>query len=575
MSHNARPGRRTHPGRSSSTKTLELLLSHEESEAVDAVIDDDRFAGSFDAAAVDSVLDAYLDEHGRLTPAPVGHLVAGDPTDPNHAHRLARGRMLDALRANAWASGTLANYGGAVAAWRAWCQDEGVPALPFDPLLVANHLTEYAFQWEDGELVLDEEGRPVAAVTAGTVAMRLAGLNKCAEFIGIPKPGDNPGVAELMRGIRAELLTAPEHKKRPLDLRAITKCLAAAEGRRFTAARDRAATLLRARTEATAGQLARLKWADITLLDKAVVVELAPAHRHGKPREVRVKVHPNQTLCLLRALRNLRVLSSRLNHVLAHADGEPMTRQALHLLVAKSSAQVGGWDGLPTATDRSLAPLFEENLSATPLAVARDRAVLLTGFWCAARRSNISKLNWRDLEDRGEKGIKVYIRTSKTDREGKGATNWIPMARPGSQVPCPATAVREWRAQVAAALGREPRPDEPVFASFSGRGTLLTSPKTGRLQRLGGEAINHLVQRLAVAAGLAKEPKDGERLPYGAHSLRHGFATEAARAGLSISELQAVTHHKSVTVLMGYIETANDEDHNGATKLLNNLLRKD
>lgn len=518
---------------------------------------------------IDAVLDAYLD-NGRLVPAKYAEMSGLDAAD---TRRLERARMLDKLRANAFADSTLHNYGYGVRAWRSWCRREGVPALPFDPLHVANHLIDYALSWDEtsDQVHRDDDGKVVNAVVIGTVDLRLAALNKAAEFLGMPKPGDNEGVRELMRGLRRTFLSANAHQKRALTHDLLLRCLEATTGRTLASLRRRAALLLRARTGATAGQLEALCWADVTLTADAVRLELAPKHRHGRTREVVVPSHPtNPDLCLVLTLRELRAISARLDRVFAHADGTSLTRQALHLTVHKAAVAAGGWAATPTLSDRELARLVADRGLVTPLQTARDRALLLTGFWGALRRSNLSALNWTDLVDHGEDGIEVILRKSKTDQEGVGASVWAPPAEVGSAVPCPATALRQWRAQLTVSLGRSPLPNEPVFVSLSGGGTLRLNSH-GRPTRLSGEGINEIVQRLAVAAGLTTEPKRGERNPYGAHSLRAGFVTEAAMAGMSIPDIMGVTKHKSPQIVMDYVRLAREAKQNASRRLLGRL----
>ena len=518
---------------------------------------------------IDAVLDAYLD-NGRLVPAKYADVSGMAAAD---TRRLERARMLDKLRASAFADSTLHNYGYGVIAWRNWCRREGVPALPFDPLHVANHLIDYALSWDEtsSQVLRDDDGNVVNAVVVGTVDLRLAALNKAAEFLGMPKPGDNEGVRELMRGLRRTFLCSKAHQKRALTHDLVLRCLAATTGRTLGSLRRRTALLLRARTDATAGQLEGLCWADVTLTADAVRLELAPMHRHGRTREVVVASHPTNTdLCLVRALRELRAISARLDRVFSHANGAPLTRQAIHLAVQKASVEVGGWSAVPTLSDRQLARLVADGDLVTPLQTARDRALLLTGFWGALRRGNLSAVNWSDLVDHGEDGIEVILRKSKTDQEGAGASVWAPPAAEGSGVPCPATAIRQWRAHLTAALGRPPLPNEPVFVSLSGAGTLRLNTQA-RLVRLPGEGINEIVQRLTVAASLTATPKRGERNPFGAHSLRAGFVTEAAMAGMSIPDIMGVTKHKSPQIVMEYVRVAREAKQNASRRLLGQL----
>jgi len=69
----------------------------------------------------------------------------------------------------------------------------------------------------------------------------------------------------------------------------------------------------------------------------------------------------------------------------------------------------------------------------------RDRALLLLGFAGAFRRSELVALDVADLEET-EEGMRVAIRRSKTDQEGKGEI--IAIVR--SSVNCPVKAVKNW-----------------------------------------------------------------------------------------------------------------------------------
>jgi hypothetical protein len=56
--------------------------------------------------------------------------------------------------------------------------------------------------------------------------------------------------------------------------------------------------------------------------------------------------------------------------------------------------------------------------------------------------------------------------------------------------------------------------------------------------------------------------------PVGAHSLRSGFLTEAAKAGASLPKMQEVSRQKKVEVLLGYVrDAALFENHAGESFL--------
>jgi hypothetical protein len=85
--------------------------------------------------------------------------------------------------------------------------------------------------------------------------------------------------------------------------------------------------------------------------------------------------------------------------------------------------------------------------------------------------------------------------------------------------------------------------------------------KGGRLGGpLSGSAVHEVVIAYARRIGL-------DAGGYSAHSLRTGFLTSAAEAGASVFKMQAVSRHKSMDVLSGYIRSADAfRDHAGAAR---------
>ena len=171
----------------------------------------------------------------------------------------------------------------------------------------------------------------------------------------------------------------------------------------------------------------------------------------------------------------------------------------------------------------------------------RDAALLTCGWFAALRRSNIVALRWSDLTWYPGGEIRVRLRRSKTDQQGNGMWNWLP--RLEGDIACPAAALTEWRARVAELVDGDPAvvcPDAPVFAAMNRHDQLKL--KDGSLRRLRGEAVNELVQQLAVRAGLVTADRQG-RNPFGGHSLRSGFVTQACLNRVPLIEIAQVTHH--------------------------------
>jgi integrase len=158
----------------------------------------------------------------------------------------------------------------------------------------------------------------------------------------------------------------------------------------------------------------------------------------------------------------------------------------------------------------------------------RDRAILLLGFAGAFRRSEISSLECRWIE-RTQQGLVVTLHRSKTDQEGRGRRVAIPRA---VGIACPVVALEAWLEASAIA-------DGPVFRPVTKTGRALGS-------RLSADAVAIIVKQHAAAIGL-----DPAR--YSGHSLRAGFATSAAAAGVPTWKIKAQTGHVSDAVLGRYI----------------------
>jgi site-specific recombinase XerD len=157
----------------------------------------------------------------------------------------------------------------------------------------------------------------------------------------------------------------------------------------------------------------------------------------------------------------------------------------------------------------------------------RDRAILLLGFAGAFRRSELVALDVADVVACPE-GLRVTIRSSKTDQQGAGRVVGIPHGRGATD---PVHAVQEWIA--AAALT-----DGPLFRSFA----MCTGEMGGRLC---ARNVARLVQSTAARAGLAGR--------FGGHSLRAGHATTAAANGASERAIMEQTGHRSTTMVRRYI----------------------
>jgi len=159
----------------------------------------------------------------------------------------------------------------------------------------------------------------------------------------------------------------------------------------------------------------------------------------------------------------------------------------------------------------------------------RDR-VVLTLAWCGAlRRSELVALDVADIT-RAPKGLVVTILGSKTDQERKGEE--VPIFFSNSAECCPVRSLDAWLAAAAITEG-------PIVRQLGRRQELG--------ERLSAGAIYDRVRHWAKVAGLRMED-------FGAHSLRSGFMTTAARRGKDLDSIMKTSRHKSERVARGYIE---------------------
>lgn len=177
--------------------------------------------------------------------------------------------------------------------------------------------------------------------------------------------------------------------------------------------------------------------------------------------------------------------------------------------------------------------------SASGLRGARDTALLLFGWWTAMRRSEIVATNIENVTFSDE-GMRVTIARSKTNQTGREEFVAVPYA--SDHRLCPVRAVMRWiRARGAPASG-------PLFIGI----------RSGK--RLNAHRVWIIVREHAQRAGI--DPN-----LFGAHSLRAGFATEAAKAKKRPDAIRDHLRHASIHMTMKYIRREGVWDENPATGL--------
>lgn len=173
----------------------------------------------------------------------------------------------------------------------------------------------------------------------------------------------------------------------------------------------------------------------------------------------------------------------------------------------------------------------------------QERAVFLLGFAGAFRRSELVALRMDDLTFVPE-GLIVRVRRSKSDQEGRGTDKGIPHG--GHAATCPVRAVRAWLKTAGIRSGR-------LFRALTPHGQQTQRP-------LPAYAVGRMVQRAVQRQGL-------DATQYGGHSLRAGFVTAAAHAGVAERLIMEQTGHTDVRTLRRYIRDGSLFRENAAAQV--------
>ncbi|MFG5121728.1 tyrosine-type recombinase/integrase [Methylorubrum sp. POS3] len=171
----------------------------------------------------------------------------------------------------------------------------------------------------------------------------------------------------------------------------------------------------------------------------------------------------------------------------------------------------------------------------------RDRALLLVGFGAALRRSELVALDLDDVAVVPE-GLRITIRRSKGDQEGEGQV--VAIGRTGTAT-CPVSAYSGWIAVAGITEGA-------VFRGINRHGRIGS--------RLSTDAVSEIVQKRAATAGL-------DPTIFSGHSMRAGFATSAAAAGVEERLIMRQTRHRSAQTVRRYIRDGELFDRNLAAEV--------
>lgn len=166
----------------------------------------------------------------------------------------------------------------------------------------------------------------------------------------------------------------------------------------------------------------------------------------------------------------------------------------------------------------------------------RDRAILALGFSAGLRRSEISGLNVDDVTI-DDARMRIAIRRSKTDQEGKGSE--IVVERTPASAFCAVAAVEAW-------LKASEIDGGPLFRGVNRWGHVGYSA-------ISGEAIRTIVRDRARDAGLKEKE-------FSAHSLRAGLATSAFDLDVALVDVSKRLRHKNPKTTMVYDRRTAEKD---------------
>ena len=218
--------------------------------------------------------------------------------------------------------------------------------------------------------------------------------------------------------------------------------------------------------------------------------------------------------------------------------GVPLdTRHEAIRAILKGAAREKG-----LAPIRKAIPLTLEELPALiatigegPLEI-RNKAILLIGFAGALRRSEVAALRLEDIRITLE-GLALTVRRAKGDQEGRGAS--LSISRHPDETLCPVAALEAWLTL------REDKAG-PLFLRANNNGSF-------RDVGISDQTVNQVIKTLVVRLG-------DDWHGFSGHSLRSGFATSAATAGIGIRGIMQQTRIKSETQAGRYIRATVGEN---------------
>ncbi len=213
-------------------------------------------------------------------------------TRPETSPTLARaeGKAREYIR-EAMAPNTRRAYGADWRTFAAWCEAQGMAALPADAGTVAAYLSDRANP---------DAGAPAAL---STLRRALVAINRAHATAGHPKPSTHEGVRQTMRGIGRDL-GAKRTRKAPATVDVI-QAMVGTLPVSLKGDRDRALILLGMAGAFRRSELAALDVSDLNLTDAGLVVTVrqSKTDQTGEGATVAIAYGSNRSTCPVRSLK--------------------------------------------------------------------------------------------------------------------------------------------------------------------------------------------------------------------------------------------------------------------------------
>lgn len=250
--------------------------------------------------------------------------------------------------------------------------------------------------------------------------------------------------------------------------------------------------------------------------------------------------------------RRLSAISENLNaaDLIMNPSASPLVRNAIRGIKRKKGVFQKGKTPLLLDDLQEILKAMEKLENTDPNEIIRDKAILMIGFFGAFRRSELAAINYEDLRF-SVNGLEIFVPESKGDQEGQGSVVAIPYIE--KEELCAVKALKNW-----------------LFVSKITNGPIFRGFKKNREIRANGisdKMIAEIVKKYVNMIGL-------NPAMYGAHSLRHGFATTAASYGVEERDIMRQTRHHSVNMVRRYINEANRFTSNPVSTIFSQIGKK-